>query len=149
MNLSKKDKLFKDAMDTAAESKDTVIAEELLQFFIDNEKKECFTACLYTCFELLRPDVIMELAWRHKLQDFAMPYMIQVTREALSRVEILEQSHKERNEKDVEKDKQDAQMIGAMGAPLMIGYGQQQQPTAQGYGAQPNGYGGMQGYQSY
>lgn len=30
------------------------------------------------CYDLLRPDVIMELAWRHKIMDFAMPYMIQV-----------------------------------------------------------------------
>jgi clathrin heavy chain len=152
MTLSKKDKLYKDAMETAAESKDTEIAEELLQYFIDNDKKECFTACLYTCFDLLRPDVIMELSWRHKLQDFAMPYMIQVTREALSRVEVLEKANKERTEKDVEKDKQDAQILGSgMGAPLMIGYtGQQmpQQPMQQGY-APPNGYGGMSNYQSY
>lgn len=31
------------------------------------------------CYDLLRPDVILELAWRHKITDFAMPYMIQVS----------------------------------------------------------------------
>lgn len=136
-------------METAAESKDTEIAEELLQFFIENDKKECFTACLYTCFELLRPDVIIELAWRNKLQDFAMPYMIQVTREALARVEALEKSNKERSEKDAEKEKQDAQIIGSgMGGPLMIGFTGQQThipPQMAGY-SNHSGYGGMNGY---
>lgn len=31
------------------------------------------------CYDLLRPDVILELSWRHKITDFAMPYMIQVS----------------------------------------------------------------------
>lgn len=30
------------------------------------------------CYDLLRPDVILELAWKHKIMDFAMPYLIQV-----------------------------------------------------------------------
>lgn len=30
------------------------------------------------CYDLLRPDVILELAWKHKINDFAMPYLIQV-----------------------------------------------------------------------
>lgn len=41
--------------------------------------------CLYPfifpslkCYDLLRPDVILELAWKHKIMDFAMPYLIQV-----------------------------------------------------------------------
>lgn len=148
ITLSKKDKLFKDSMNTAAESRDVDIAEELLNFFIEQDRKDCFTAALYICFDLLRPDVIMELSWRYKLQDFAMPYMIQVTREALSRVDVLEKANKSRTEKDVEKEKEEAQIIGASGmGQLMIGYGQQQQQPgmnmqSQGYGGQ--GYGGMQ-----
>ncbi len=148
MALSKKDKLFKDAMDTAAESKDCEIAESLLQYFIDQGKRDCFTACLYTCFELLRPDVIMELAWRHGLQDFAMPYMICVTREALARVDALEKANKERTEKDVEKDKQEAQIIGSgMGQPLMIGYNAPPPPQGYGMGGGMGQMGGAMGYQ--
>jgi len=33
---------------------------------------------LFQCYDLLRPDVILELAWKHKIVDFAMPYLIQV-----------------------------------------------------------------------
>lgn len=48
--LSKQDKLYKDAMETAAESKDTEIAEEMLHFFLDSKNYEGFAACLLTCY---------------------------------------------------------------------------------------------------
>lgn len=75
-----------DAMQYASESKDTELAEELLQWFLQEDKKECFAACLFTCYDLLRPDVVLETAWRHNIMDFSMPYFIQVMREYLSKV---------------------------------------------------------------
>lgn len=84
--LSKQDRLFKDAMETAAESKDREVAEELLKYFIEVGKRECFAAMLYTCYDLMRPDVVMELAWRHGLSDFAMPYMINMMKEQFTKV---------------------------------------------------------------
>lgn len=42
------------------------------------------------CYDLLRPDVILELAWRHNIMDFAMPYLIQVRLFTLIPVETLE-----------------------------------------------------------
>lgn len=45
INLSKSDKLYKDAMITAAESLATELAEELLHYFVSLGNKECFTAC--------------------------------------------------------------------------------------------------------
>lgn len=58
--------VLQDAIDTAAESGDTSLAEELLSFFVNIGDKECFCAALYTCYSLIRPDVAMELAWRNK-----------------------------------------------------------------------------------
>lgn len=55
-----------DAIDTAAESGDSSLAEDLLSFFVNIGDKECFCAALYTCYSLIRPDVAMELAWRNK-----------------------------------------------------------------------------------
>jgi clathrin heavy chain len=89
ITLSKKDKLYKDAMETAAESKKQDVAEDLLQFFVDNGLKDCFAACLYTCYDTIRPDVALELAWRYRIQDMAMPYLIQVVREYTSKVNEL------------------------------------------------------------
>lgn len=43
--LSKTDKLYKDAMVTAAESMATELAEELLSYFVSLGNKECFSAC--------------------------------------------------------------------------------------------------------
>ncbi|VDP34965.1 unnamed protein product [Soboliphyme baturini] len=81
VELCKKDKLFKDAMEYAAESRQPEIAEELLSYFLEMGLRECFAASLYQCYDLLHPDVILELAWKHNIMDFAMPYMIQVLRE--------------------------------------------------------------------
>lgn len=73
-------------MQYASESKDIELAEELLAWFLQENKKECFAACLFTCYDLLRPDVVLETAWRHNIMDFSMPYFIQVMREYLSKV---------------------------------------------------------------
>lgn len=75
-------------MQYASESKDTELAEELLAWFLKEDKKECFAACLFTCYDLLRPDVVLETAWRHNIMDFSMPYFIQVMREYLSKVGV-------------------------------------------------------------
>ncbi|KAF9365590.1 hypothetical protein BGX34_009416 [Mortierella sp. NVP85] len=104
MTLSKQDRLYKDAMDTAAESRDTAVAEELLQYFVESGNKECFAACLYICYDLVRPDVVVELSWRHGLTDFAMPYLVQFMREYVDKTdktekllqELLAQQNKER-----------------------------------------------------
>ena len=50
VKLSKDDKMYKDAMETARDSGNTELAENLLRFFVDNDMNECFGACLYTCF---------------------------------------------------------------------------------------------------
>lgn len=98
VELCKKDRLFSDAMDYASESRQPEIVEELLAYFLDNKLHDCFTATLYKCYDLLRPDVVMELAWKHKIMDFAMPYMIQVLRDYSNRLDRLERSEAERKE---------------------------------------------------
>ena len=70
----------------AGESRNINIAEDLIAWFLEEKNHECFAACLYQCYDLLRPDVILELAWKHNIMDFAMPYMIQVMREYISKV---------------------------------------------------------------
>lgn len=80
--------LSQDAMLYAAESKDAELAENLLQWFLEEGRKECFAACLFASYDLLHPDVVLELAWRHNIMDFAMPYFIQVMREYLTKVSM-------------------------------------------------------------
>ena len=88
VELCKTDNLFKDAMEYAAESKNAEVAEELLAYFLDKKAYDCFAACLFQCYDLLHPDVILELAWKNNIMDFAMPYLIQVMREYTTKVNI-------------------------------------------------------------
>ena len=85
IQLSKADKMYKDAIDTCSASGDPALAEDLLRFFVDVCDKECFCATLYTCYKIVTPDVALELAWRSDYVDFAMPYVIQYARTCTTR----------------------------------------------------------------
>ena len=50
-------------METAAQSGDPEIAEELLRFYVEQKERECFAAALFTCYDLIRPDVALEVSW--------------------------------------------------------------------------------------
>jgi clathrin heavy chain len=76
-------------MVTAATSASTEVAEELLSYFVDIGNKECFSALLFICFDLLRSDIVEELSWQHGLNDFYMPYKIQQQRTHVERVNLF------------------------------------------------------------
>ncbi|KAG8907666.1 hypothetical protein FRB99_002744 [Tulasnella sp. 403] len=108
--LSKQDKLFKDAIVTAAASGSTEVAEDLLSYFVDIGNKECFAAMLYCCFDLLRSDVVMELSWQHALNDFYMPYKIQCQRSLVDKLAKLEAEVKENSKKVTVKEEAEAEV---------------------------------------
>ncbi len=149
VELCKKDKLYRDAMQYAAESRETETAEELIAWFLDQDLYECFSASLFNCYDLLHPDVILELAWRHKIMDFAMPYMVQVMREYLSKVDKLAASEKERSEESESKQNQplvynEPQLMLTAGPGMMMPPPQMPPmgvPGAGMMGAQPGYYG--------
>merc|ERR1719183_374287 len=103
IELSKVDKMYKDAMETARDSGNAELVESLLRFFVDADMSECFCACLYTCYDFVRPDVALELAWRKGMLDFAMPCLIQVVKEYTSRIDGLD---KKTLKKEEEEEKQ-------------------------------------------
>jgi len=148
VELSKKDELWADAMIHAAKSGDREIAEDLLRFFVEKELKPCFVACLYTCYDLLRPDVVMELGWRNGLTELMMPFMIQSVRETSLRIEALEKKEAERTKREEEaankKDNHSAfdatAATNAMLAPN--GFGMLALPPPPGMGADPMMMGG-------
>jgi clathrin heavy chain len=148
VKLSKADKMYKDAIDTSAASNDPEIAEELLKFFVNIQDKECFCAALYTCYELVRPDVVLELAWRHQLSDFAMPFIIQYMRETHVKVNELEKLVKAKDEDEAAADEvgnQQQFMNDTLGNPYMLANAAYN-PMDPTYGQQPQ-MGGMQGGQ--
>lgn len=143
IGLSKDDKLFKDAMITAASSGSKETVEDLLEYFVKIGNKECFTACLYICYDLIRPDVVEDLQWRHALNDYTMPYRLQQSREFSNRIEQLERQVKELSTKTAKAaEENDSQpIIGpGFGGRLMLTQG-----PSNGMMAQPTGYGGAPG----
>merc|ERR1712032_786186 len=150
--------------ETAALSSDSNLAEELLRFFVENIKKEtcpksCFAACLFTCFDLIRPDVVLELSWRYGLIEYCMPFMVQTFRTFNDKLDTLYQKIELQEQKiqDDQKKEQDAkneQMNNAaknmIGSRLMLtgpGIGGQPQAAPQFGGNQfapPQGGGGGQ-----
>merc|ERR1719277_2001478 len=146
IDMSKNDGMFRDAMETARDSGNQELAETLLKGFIDSGNKECFAACLYTCYDLVRPDVAMELAWRNGLMDFAMPYMIQVLREYTGRVDALDKKtlkkeEEEEKQKSASNDYVPDYMMPAMpGMPGMTGMGMLAITGPGAVPQQPGGY---------
>eukprot|EP00033_Pygsuia_biforma_P001350 GCRY01001529.1.p1 GENE.GCRY01001529.1~~GCRY01001529.1.p1 ORF type:complete len:1614 (+),score=231.96 GCRY01001529.1:130-4971(+) len=79
--LSQNDGMFQDAICTAAESHSTELCEELLLFFLTHGEKECFSSTLFSCYDFVRPDVVLELAWKYQAFNEAFPYFIQFLRD--------------------------------------------------------------------
>ncbi|CZS91542.1 probable clathrin heavy chain [Rhynchosporium agropyri] len=148
--LSKQDKLFKDAIETAAMSGKSDVVEELLRYFVDIGSRECYVGMLYACYDLIPIHVVMELSWRHGLTDYTMPFMINYLAQQSSAIEVLKKDNEERKlrEKSQEKDESNAPILG--GNRLMITAGsagghQSPAPFAQtnGFAPHPSGYGGF------
>lgn len=98
VRLLKADKLYKDAMETTAASKDPAAVMELLMFFVQQNEKECFGAALFACYGLITPDVVLELVWRHNLHDVAMPFIIQWTHDTHMKIKELDERTKPKTE---------------------------------------------------
>lgn len=164
--LSKQDKLFKDAIETAAISAKPDVVEELLRYvsceasfwwtlltflqFVDIGSRECYVGMLYACYDLIPVHVVMEISWRHGLTDFTMPFMINFLAQQSSTIETLKKDNEERKlrEKSQEKEENNAPILG--GNRLMItaapGAGRQSPaPFAHtnGFAPQATGYGGF------
>ena len=84
--------MYKDAIDCCKESEDSSLVQELLTFFVNIMDKECFAATLYTCYSIVEPDIVLELAWKNGIMDFAMPFMIQYMRDSSRKLEIDERT---------------------------------------------------------
>ena len=117
VELSKEDRMYKDAIDTASQSNDSDLCEELLRYFVSIKDKACFTATLYTCYDLVKPDVAMELAWRNGYTDFVMPYMIQYVKHLNDKVEKIDARTAPPKEENNASD--DAGVAAAYGGMMM------------------------------
>jgi len=142
IELSKNDRMWKDCIDTANESGDAEIIEDLLRFFCETSEKECFCAALYTCFSHISPDLALELGWINNYHHFIMPFLIQTFRKTHLRLEELEARTEPPKEEEAAQDAIAGTygQMGGFGGMLMLESGTgMPAPMAQG----PPGGGGI------
>ncbi|CAH6722457.1 clathrin heavy chain [[Candida] jaroonii] len=137
ISILKNDKLWSDLLKTAAISKSTKIAHELLDYFVETGNHECFVALLYTCYDTIEYDYVMEVSWLHNLSNFVKPYEISIAAENQKLLNEVYDDYKKR--KDAEKTDEDAPLANT---PLMITNGSAgMAPNMTGIGYQPTGTG--------
>lgn len=112
---------------------------------MDIGSRECYVGMLYACYDLIRPDVIMELSWRHGLHDFTMPFMINFLCEQTRAIEMLKKDNEERKtrEKTQKVEEDNTPILGgsrlmltqgpAAPAPAPMGYANGITPQATGF----------------
>ncbi|KAI4848661.1 clathrin heavy chain, partial [Aureobasidium sp. EXF-8845] len=143
--LSKQDKLFKDAIETAAMSGKGEVVEELLRYFVDIGSRECFVGMLYACYDLIPLHVVMELSWRHGLNDFTMPFMINYMSQQAMAIDQLKKDNEERKSREVTQKTEDDNTPILGGSRLMLTQGPvasapSPAPYSNGVMAQPTGF---------
>jgi len=147
ISLSKQDKLYKDAIETAAISGKNDIVDDLLRYFVDIGHRECYTGMLYACNDLIRPDLVLELSWRHGLNDFTMPYMINMLSQQTREISLLKADNEARKvrEKEQETTEDNTPILGSTRLMITAGPGGSTSPAPygqpNGFAPQPTGYG--------
>ncbi|KAJ5446271.1 Clathrin heavy chain [Penicillium cf. griseofulvum] len=139
--LSKQDKLYKDAIETAAISAKPEVVEDLLRYFVDIGSRECYVGMLYACYDLIRPDVIMEISWRKGLHDFTMPFMINFLCEQTRSIEMLKKDNEERKNREKSTRTEEDNTPILQGSRLMLTQGPQS--NGAGLAPQATGYRGF------
>ncbi|KAJ5734359.1 clathrin heavy chain [Penicillium malachiteum] len=137
--LSKQDKLYKDAIETAAISAKSDVVEDLLRYFVDIGSRECYVGMLYACYDLIRPDVIMEISWRKGLHDFTMPFMINFLCEQTRTIEMLKKDNEERKSRETSQKTEEDNTPILGGSRLMLTQGPAPSASPMPYGQQTNG----------
>ncbi|KAI9701356.1 MAG: hypothetical protein M1820_006578 [Bogoriella megaspora] len=139
IELSKQDKLYKDAIETAAISGRSDVVDELLQYFVGIGSRECYVGMLYACYDLIPLHTVMELSWRHGLTDFTMPFMINYMAQQSATIDQLKKDNDERKAREASQKKEEDNTPILGGSRLMLTQGPVgSAPSPAPYG-QPNG----------
>ena len=78
---------------------------------------------LYGCNELIRLETAMELSWRHGLNDFSMPFMINYMSQQSSTIETLKKDNEERKAREAKNQKEEDSTPILGGSRLMLTQG--------------------------
>lgn len=77
---------------------------------------------LYACYDLLPLHVVMELSWRHNLNDFTMPFMISYMSQQAATISELKKDNEERKAREAAQTK-DEDSTPIIGSRLMLTQG--------------------------
>ena len=88
---------------------------------------------LYACYDLLPLDIVMEISWRHGLNDFTMPFMISYMSQQSATIETLRNDNEERKAREASQMKQEDN-TPILGGRLMLTQGPVNAPSPTPYG---------------
>jgi clathrin heavy chain len=98
---------------------------------------------LYACYDLIPMHVVMEISWRHGLNDFTMPFMISYMSQQAATIEQLRKDNEERKAREASQRKDDDN-TPIIGGRLMLTQGSANSgPSPTPYG-QTNGIAAQQ-----
>ena len=94
---------------------------------------------LYACYELIPLHTVMEISWRHGLNDFTMPFMINYMSQQAATISELKRDNDERKAREAaEKPQEDTGPILGQ-SRLMLTQGPMQTAQSPAPYGQPNG----------
>lgn len=114
---------------------------------MDIGSRECYVGILYACYDLIRLHVVMEVSWRHGLNDFTMPFLINYMSQQAAAIEGLKKDNEERKAREAKerKDEDNTPILG--GSRLMLTQGSggsaSPMPMQNGFAPQLTGYRGF------
>ncbi|KAG5490034.1 hypothetical protein JKF63_00153 [Porcisia hertigi] len=120
--VAKENMLFEDAIEAAAESGDAELVGGLLDYFV-KDYPECFAACLYTCFDLVKPATVLQKAWLNQRVEIVMPYMIQVMENYSNKIDKMERLMTDAQTAAKDAARRAGPLQGPGALPLMIEQG--------------------------
>ncbi len=78
---------------------------------------------LYACYDLIPLNVVMELAWRHGLHDFTMPFMINFMSQQAKTIEELRKDNEDRKAREAKERTEEDNTPILGGSRLMLTQG--------------------------
>ena len=111
--------------------------------FVDIGSRECYVGMLYACYDLIPMHVVMEVSWRHGLNDYTMPFMISYMSQQSATIEQLRKDNEERKTREASLKKDDDN-TPILGGRLMLTQGPASSPApygqTNGITPQPTGF---------
>lgn len=94
---------------------------------------------LYACYDLIPLHTVMEISWRHGLNDFTMPFMISYMSQQAFTIEQLKKDNDERKAREASQRKEEDQTPILGGSRLMLTQGPAPTGPSPAPFGQPNG----------